>query len=63
MLQYKLKLMLAIDDCVLAVYYSPKRAYQLLIIDEFNCVYDYPEIFYTQEAAEIEGIEAVKELL
>lgn len=55
-------MMMAIEGCILAIYYSPAKCYQFSIIDDFNCVYDYSDIFYSLEAAEIKGREAVKEL-
>ena len=56
----KIKLVVAIDGFVLAVYYSPRRCYQFSIIDEFNVAYEFDEIFYTVEAAESAGRAAIK---
>ena len=58
----KIESVVAIDGLILLVYYSQAKCYQFSIVDEFNCVYDYPEIFYSSEAAETKGKEAVREL-
>ena len=50
----------AIADCILIIYYSPRRCYQFSIIDEFGCAYDFPEIYYSLDSAEKEGKDAIK---
>ena len=55
-----IKNVIAIADCILVVYYSPRRCYQFSIIDEFGCAYDFPEIFYSLDLAEKEGKDAIK---
>ena len=61
--RYKLELMIAIEGCILAVYYSSSKCYQFAIIDGLGEILKLDEIFYTKEAAEKSGREAVKELL
>jgi hypothetical protein len=56
----KIELLVAIDGLILAVYYSIGKCYQFSIIDEFNVVYEFEEIFYTVEAAESAGRAAIK---
>ncbi len=55
-------LLLVIRECTLVVYYSPRQAYQFLIIDESGEAIDFSEMFYTQEAAVGKGKSVVKTL-
>lgn len=63
MLKIRIELIVAIDGFVLAVYYSPRHCYQFSIVDEFNMVYEFDEIFYTAEAALTEGKKAIMAML
>lgn len=45
MLKIRIELIVAIDGLVLAVYYSPRHCYQFSIIDEFNMVYEFNDVF------------------
>ena len=56
----RIELIVAIEGLVLAVYYSPRHCYQFSIIDEFNMVYEFDDVFYSAEAAETEGRAAIK---
>ena len=57
---FRIESIIAIGECVLIVYHSHRLCYQFSIIDEFACAYDLPDIFYSTEAAEAEGREAIK---
>ena len=48
------------QECILIVYYSPRRCYQFSIIDELGYAYDFSDIFDSAEAAETEGKNAIK---
>ncbi len=60
MSKIKIQLVVAIEGFILAVYHSPRRCYQFSLIDEFNVVYEFDEIFYTSEAAESVGRAMIK---
>ena len=41
----KIELTVAIEGLVLVVYYSPRHYYQFSIVDEFNMVHEFDDIF------------------
>ena len=51
--------MLSINRYILAVYYTSYDCYKYSIIDDDGMVYELDDIFYTSEAAEREGREAI----
>ena len=48
-----------IDRYTLAVYYTSYDCYKYSIIDEYGVVLEPDDIFYTSEAAERDGREAI----
>lgn len=50
---------ISINQYTLAVFYTSSDGYKYNIIDEYGVVYEQDEIFYTSEAAEREGREAI----
>ena len=54
-LKVRIKEILVIKGCILAVYYSPGKCYQFSIVDERGEVIESSEIFYTSEAAKEKG--------
>ncbi len=50
---------LSIGKFILAVYYTKSDCYKYSIIDEYGTVLETDDIFYTSEAAEREGREAI----
>ncbi len=50
---------LSIGKFILAVYYTKSDCYQYSIIDDYGTVLEPDDIFYTSEAAEREGREAI----
>ena len=50
-----------IERYTLAVYYTSYDCYRYSIIDDYGTVYEPVHIFYTSEAAEREGREALKD--
>lgn len=56
----RIELIVAIDSLILAVYYSPWCCHQFLIVDEFNVVYEFDDIFYSAEAAKTEDRAAIR---
>ena len=50
---------ISINQYTLAVYYTSADCYKYSIIDDYGIVLDPDEIFYTSEAAEREGREAI----
>lgn len=55
MSKIKVESIVAIDGFVLTVYYSPGKCYQFSIVDEYDCTYDFPNVFYSVKAVEIEA--------
>ncbi len=49
----------SIDQYILAVYYTSYDCYKYSIIDDYGVVYEPDDIFYSSEAAEREGREAI----
>ena len=60
--QIRIEVVIAIKNRIFTIYHSTGHCYQFSIIDEFECTYDYPEVFYTAEAAETEARKAVNTL-
>ena len=50
---------LSIGKFILAVYYTKSDCYQYSIIDDYGTVLETDDIFYSSEAAEREGREAI----
>ncbi|MEL7408069.1 MAG: hypothetical protein AAFN00_14110 [Cyanobacteria bacterium J06558_2] len=50
---------LGINQYTLAIYYTSYDCYKYSIIDEYGVVLEPDDIFYTSEAAESEGREAI----
>ncbi|MGV2830739.1 hypothetical protein [Myxosarcina sp. GI1(2024)] len=50
---------ISINQYTLAVFYTSSDCYKYSIIDDYGVVYEPNEIFYTWEAAEREGREAI----
>ena len=50
---------LSIRKFTLAIYYTSSDCYQYSIIDNYGTVLETDDIFYTSEAAEREGREAI----
>ena len=50
---------ISINQYILTVYYTSADCYKYSIIDDYGTVYEPDDIFYTSEAAEREGREAV----
>jgi hypothetical protein len=51
--------LVVINQYILAVYYTSSDCYKYSIIDDYGTVYEPDDIFYTSEAAEWEGREAI----
>ncbi len=51
--------LISIGKFTLAVFYTSSDCYQYSIIDEYGVVLEPEDIFYTSEAAEQEGREAI----
>lgn len=51
--------LISINQYILAVFYTSSDCYKYSIIDEYGVVLEPDEIFYTSEAAEREGREAI----
>ncbi|WP_036489777.1 hypothetical protein [Myxosarcina sp. GI1] len=51
--------LIGIKQYTLAVYYTLSDCYKYAIIDDYGTVYEPDEIYYTSEAAEREGREAI----
>ncbi|MEO1691974.1 MAG: hypothetical protein AAFR63_10660 [Cyanobacteria bacterium J06631_6] len=50
---------LSINRYILAVYYTAYDCYKYSVIDDYGTVYEPDDIFYTPDAAEYEGREAI----
>ena len=50
---------ISIEQYILTVYYTSAECYKYSIIDDYGIVYEPDDIFYTSEAAEREGREAI----
>ena len=50
---------ISIEQYILTVYYTSSDCFQYSIIDDYGTVYEPDDIFYTPEAAEREGREAI----
>jgi len=50
---------ISINQYTLAIYYTSADCYKYSIIDDYGMVYELDDIFYTSEAAEREGREAI----
>ena len=50
---------LSINQYTLAIYYTSADCYKYAIIDDYGIVLEPDDIFYTSEAAEREGREAI----
>lgn len=48
-----------INQYILAVYYTSYDCYKYSVIDDYGTVYEPDDIFYTPDAAEREGREAI----
>ena len=55
----KLIKILSIGKFILAVYYTSSDCYQYSIIDDYGTVLEPDDIFWTPDAAEREGREAI----
>jgi hypothetical protein len=51
--------LVGINQYTLAIYYTSADCYKYTIIDDYGTVYEPDDIFYTSEAAEREGREAI----
>ena len=51
--------LISINQYILAVYYTSADCYKYAIIDEYGTVLEPDDIFYSSEAAEQEGREAI----
>ena len=51
--------LIIINKYILAVYYTSAKCYKYSIIDNYGIVYEPDNIFYTSEAAEQEGRDAI----
>lgn len=49
-----------LDDCLLAVFFTRGSCWQYSILFPDSSFYFAPEIYYTKDAAERVGIEAIK---
>ena len=63
MRQLPLAVLIAVNNRIFMVYYSPSKCYQFSILDEYGCSFDLTEVFYTSQAAETEAIKAINTLL
>ncbi|MEO0687319.1 MAG: hypothetical protein AAFY76_20285 [Cyanobacteria bacterium J06649_11] len=50
---------ISIKQYTLAIYYTSYDCYKYSIIDDYGMLYELDDIFYTSEAAEREGREAI----
>lgn len=50
---------ISINKYTLTIYYTSANCFQYTIIDDYGTVYEPDDIFYTSEAAEREGREAI----
>jgi hypothetical protein len=50
---------ISINQYTLAIYYTSSDCYKYTIIDDYGTVYEPDDIFYTSDAAEREGREAI----
>ena len=50
---------ISINQYTLAIYYTSYDCYKYSIIDDYGTVYEPDDIFYTWEAAERKGREAI----
>jgi hypothetical protein len=50
---------ISINQYTLAIYYTSADCYKYTIIDDYGTVYEPDDIFYTSDAAEREGREAI----
>jgi hypothetical protein len=50
---------ISINQYTLAIYYTSADCYKYTIIDDYGTVYEPDDIFYTSDAAEGEGREAI----
>lgn len=55
----RIEVVATINNRVFMVYHSDSKCYQFSIIDEHGCVYNFPDIFYLAQAAEIEARKTV----
>ena len=62
MARIKVETVVFIGDRLLIVYYSCRNCYQFSIVDEFECIYDFLDIFYSAEGAEAKGREKLRTL-
>ncbi|MBE9045549.1 hypothetical protein IQ255_14245 [Pleurocapsales cyanobacterium LEGE 10410] len=51
--------LIIINKYILAVYYTSAKCYKYSIIDDYGIIYEPDNIFYTSEAAEQEGRDAI----
>ena len=51
--------LVSINQYILAVFYTSYDCYKYSIVDDYGTVYEPDDIFYTWEAAEREGREAI----
>ena len=51
--------LIGINKYTLTVYYTSSDCFKYSIIDDYGTVYEPDDIFYTSEAAEREGREAI----
>ena len=52
--------LISINQYTLAIFYTSADCYKYSIIDDYGTVYEPDDIFYTWEAAEREGREAIE---
>ena len=50
---------IVINQYTLAIYYTSAECYKYSIIDDYGVVYEPDDLFYSPEAAEREGREAI----
>jgi hypothetical protein len=62
MRKVRIELIVAIDEYLLMVYYSPRRCYQFSVVDEIGIVHNFEEIYYTIAAAKNEGRAAIRDM-
>lgn len=58
----RIEVVAAINNRIFVVYHSDGKCYQFSILDEYGGAYDFPDIFYSAEAAEIEAKKAANTL-
>ncbi len=51
--------LVSIREFILAIYYTPAEYYQYSIIDDYGVVLETDDIFFSSEAAERDGREAI----